>query len=295
MGKHHSHPAAETTKQGIHPLVFAFGLIFGFMFIEFLGGLFSGSLALLADAGHMLTDASAIAISLFALWLSAKPASTRYSYGLKRAEVMAALFNGLLLFALGGWILFEAWERSQSPQSIKADILMAVAAIGLLVNLLAAWKLHAGHDHNLNVKSAFFHVLGDILGSLGAIAAGGIILLTGWVEADLWVSGLIACLIFIGAFHIVQESVQILLDAYPKRIEAEELRNFLLQYPGVLEICDLHVWDLGSNATILTTHLVVNEVQGESFLSPLQSELASRFKIDHATIQQEESACGECC
>jgi len=295
MSEHQHQHQHHASGGDVRSLISAFLLIFGFMFVELFGGLLSGSLALLADAGHMLTDASALGVSLFALWLARKPASTRYSYGLKRAEVMAALFNGMMLILLGLWILWEAWERRQAPIEIQSRLMLAVAGLGLLVNLLAAWRLQGAHSHSLNVKSAFFHVLGDILGSLGAMTAGALIWLTGWGMIDLYVSAFIALLIFIGAWRIVKESVNLMLDAFPQHIEAAELRDFLLNYPGVTEICDLHVWDLGSESTILTCHLVVEELQGEAFLSPLRRQLEERFQINHATIQQEESACGECC
>ncbi len=308
-------PEQKTTRQApysfeMRVLAWALALTAGFAGVEWAGGIFSGSLALVADAGHMLTDSSALAIALFALWLAARPAKGRYSYGLKRVEVLAAAINGLTLAGLGGWILYEAWDRAGQPRTIHSLVMIVIAVIGLLVNLLALKLLHgkegsAGHERHhdqdaaqsgtskrsLSLRSAWAHMLGDILGSVGAIGAGIAIELTGKVQIDLWVSGFIALLIFFGAGRILLESFNLLLDAYPKDINNQEVKEFFRQYPGVVDICDLHVWSVGSKEPILTVHLVVETIQKEGFLPPLRQALAERFHITHCTIQLEEKAC----
>ncbi len=292
---HTPHPAGERQQSQLAQLRFALVLTLGFMLVEVAGGIFSGSLALLADAGHMLTDASALAVSLLALWLAAKPANARYTYGWRRAEVLAALANALTLLGLAGWIVYEALARWNQPYGVKSPLMMAVALVGLVVNLVVAARLHEGAADNLNIHGAWLHVLGDLLGSLGALVAGAVIHFTGWVLADLLASGLIAGLIALGAGRLLLAALRQLLDAVPPHLDEAALRAYLEGLEGVSCICDLHIWTWSGSQAILTVHLVVGPNHlGQAFLAPLSSELQQRFGIAHATIQLEEEPCGAC-
>jgi cobalt-zinc-cadmium efflux system protein len=259
-----------------------------FMGLELAGGLFSRSLALLADAGHMASDAGALALSLFAFWLSTKPRSLKRTFGWFRFEIFAALLNGLSLWLAAGLIAWEAVRRFSSPIKIKTGPMLLVAAAGLAVNLICAWILHAGREESLNAKGAFLHVVGDAAGSVGVIAAGVIIRFTGWRIVDPLVSLLLCGLIGWSAWRLIRQAFHILMEGTPDHLNLEEIRSGLAALPGVRDVHDLHIWTITSGFTALTVHLVVEEAaQAQALLAAGRSYLADRLGILHSTIQIE--------
>lgn len=264
-----------------------------FTVVEAAGGWIANSLALLADAGHMLTDVAALALALFASWIAQRPATARKTYGYLRLEILAALVNGTALFVLTGFIVWDALKRLAAPPAVEPRILFVVATMGLLVNLYAARRLHGGHRHSLNVRGAYLHVLGDLLGSVGALAAGLVIWITGWAPMDPLISLGIALLILVGAWRLVRESVDVLLEATPKHIELIEVERRLSTIPGVADIHDLHVWTLTSGVVAMSGHAVVDDpATSQRVLQTAQNRLAD-LGIHHVTMQieQEGSAC----
>lgn len=264
-----------------------------FMLVEVAGGWFANSLALLADAGHMLTDVAALALALFASWIAERPATARKTYGYLRLEILAALVNGTALFVLTGFIVWDALKRLAAPPEVEPRILLAVATIGLFINLYAARRLHRGHRHSLNIRGAYLHVLGDLLGSVGALGAGVVIWTTAWTPIDPLISMGIALLILIGAWRLVRESVDVLLEATPKHIELGEVERRLSTIPGVADIHDLHVWTLTSGVVAMSGHAVVDDpTTSQRVLETAQDRLAD-LGIHHVTMQieQEGSAC----
>jgi len=258
-----------------------------FMVAEVLGGLVSGSLALLADAGHMLTDAGSLGLSLFAIRMARRPASSEKTYGYVRLEILAALVNGAALLVISGFIVVEAWHRIRDPVAVNGGIMLAVAVVGLGVNVAGALLLH-GHAHdNLNVRGAYLHVLGDLLGSLGAIAAGLVILLTGWTPADPIISVLIALLILYSAWNLVREATDVLLEAAPPHIDVEDVVRELRSVEGLDHIHDVHVWTLTSGFVALSAHGVIDDPADHTrVLDEVQSRMKARG-IEHVTFQLE--------
>ncbi len=264
------------------------------MVAEVVGGFLSNSLALLADAGHMLTDSAAIALALFASWIAGRPATAERTFGYLRLEIIAALINGTLLIGLTGLIVWQAIGRFMTPPTIEPRILLGVATLGLIGNAVALRILHGGHEHSLNVRGAYLHVLGDLLGSIGAMTAGVIILLTGWTIADPLVSIFIAILIMIGAVRLVKESVDILLEATPPHIDLNEVADAISAVPGVTQVHDLHVWTVTSGVVAMSGHAVVCEPeQSQVVLETVQERMAG-LGIHHVTVQIEivEGGCG---
>ncbi len=266
----------------------------GFMVVEFVAGWLANSLALLADAGHMLTDTAALALALFAAWIAQLPATPDKTFGYLRFEILAALVNGAVLFLVAGLIVWDAIERFADPPEVEARILFGVATAGLIVNLIGARLLHAGHKDSLNVRAAYLHVLGDLLGSIGALAAGVIILLTGWMLADPIISIGIALLILVGAWRLVRESVDVLLEATPRHIALGEVERQIASVPGVEDVHDLHVWTLTSGVVAMSGHAVVPEPgDGQQVLEIVQQRLAA-MGIHHVTMQIERSQLDPC-
>ena len=261
---------------------------------EFLGGLLTGSLALLSDAAHVFLHVVALGLSYAAVRLAGRPPTSRYTYGFHRLQVLAAVANGAMLVALALGIFREAWERLQEPAPILAEPMLAVAAGGLLANLVMAWLLHE-HDHDdVNLRSAFFHLLGDILGSVGAITAGVIILLTGWTLVDALVSFSIGGLIFVSAAWILKRSLQILAEGVPEGLSATQVQQAISQVSGVSEVHDLHVWSLGPGYVALSAHVVLSDQalsESQSIMEDIKRVLASQFGIHHTTIQFECKNC----
>jgi cobalt-zinc-cadmium efflux system protein len=288
-GHSHHHFDLEGNKKG---LTLALIITFSIMLLEFFGGLVTNSLALLSDSGHMLSDSSSLVLSLIAVWFAAKPASSHKTYGFYRFEILAALFNGITLFIIAGFIIWEAAGRFANPPEVSSGSMMLIALIGLLANLLSAYFLMSKGDvkNNINLKSAYLHVLGDALGSVGAIAAGGIMWLFGWYAADPIISVLVALLILKGAWGIVNHTVHVLMEGTPSNINQEEVKKSLEAIPGVADVHDLHIWTITSGLDSLTCHVLVED--GADCQAVLQQALqitAGRFNIEHSTIQVEDS------
>src|SRR5918996_4880970 len=222
-----------------------------FMVLEAVGGWLSGSLALLADAGHMLTDVGALALSLLTAWIAQRPADDTKTYGYLRWEILAALVNGAALFGIAAWVVVEAIQRIQDPQPVRTDLFLAIASAGLLVNLASLAVLHSSREGNLNVRGAYLHVVGDALGSVGAVAAAGIIALTGWTLADPIVSILLSILILVGAGRLLRDSTDILLESVPRHVSMVEVQRRMQAVPGVEAVHDLHVWAVTSGMVAL--------------------------------------------
>ena len=266
-----------------------------FMVVELVGGLYSGSLALLADAGHMLTDSMALGLSYFAIWLSGRETSLKRTYGFRRAEILAAFLNALLLILLAFLIIKEALERLYEPRPVMEGILLLVALAGLGVNVLGYILLHRQARTNINIRSALWHILGDMLGSIGTIIAAVVIYFTGWMAIDPLIGVGIAVLIGVGSGRILYDSTNLLLDSVPRDIDSQAVRDFIHSHPEVAQICDLHIWAVSASEAMLTAHLVVGEgIDRDLFLHELLEELRSRFGLAHLTVQLESNPLDSC-
>jgi cobalt-zinc-cadmium efflux system protein len=265
-----------------------------FMVVEAVGGWISGSLALLADAGHMLTDVGALALALLTAWIAQRPADESKTYGYMRWEILAALVNGAALFGIALWIVVEAIRRLQAPEPVQSGVLMAVAAGGLVVNLIALGVLHGAHRHSLNTRGAYLHILGDLLGSVGALGAGVVIMLTGWTPIDPILSIALSLLILVGAWRLVRESTDILLEAVPRHVSMSEVRDRMLAIPGVDAVHDLHVWTVTSGMVAMSGHAVVPELDDHPRALESIREAVATLGIGHVTIQLElEGGCAD--
>jgi cobalt-zinc-cadmium efflux system protein len=263
------------------------GLTAVVMCTEAVGGLVAHSLALLADAGHMLADVAAIGLALFAARMARLPATPERTFGYLRMEILAALANGAVLFAIVIGIAIEALRRLRHPGAVNAPVLVGIAALGLAANLVAARILHHGHDHSLNQRAAFLHVVGDLLGSLAALLAGGIIIATGWTRADPILSLVISLLVLVSAWRVVRESVDVLLEAAPAHIPLAAVHDRLASVPGVSSVHDLHVWTVTSGVVAMSGHLVVrNPADHQRVLEQVQGRMGE-FGIGHVTVQVE--------
>lgn len=281
----HHHGGTETPDQR-RRLLIALALTWGYALVEVLAGWQGGSLALLADAGHMVTDGAALGLALLAAWLAARPTSSRHSYGFGRAELFAALINALAMLAVVAGIAMEAWSRFTTPRPIDGLLISVVALIGLGVNLFVAWLLSHGQE-NLNVRGAFLHVLGDILGSVAAIAAGVVVWLTGWTPIDPLLSILIGGLVLAASLRLLRDALHGLMDGVPFAIDLDHLGKKLASVPGVIEVHDLHVWALSGERLALTAHVRLNDMADwPAILHGLQHE-AEEHGIGHATFQPE--------
>jgi len=256
------------------------------MVAEVLGGLFTGSLALLADAGHMLSDALSLGVALFAVWLARRPTTPNRSFGYKRAEILAALFNGATLVAISIWIFVEAYGRFFEPPEILGGWVLAIAALGLTVNIVGAMILWRSGGESLNLQGALRHVLADVLGSVGAIAAALIILTTGWRYADPIISVLIGLLVLGSSWRLVRDSTNILLEGTPPGIDAGEIGRSMAGIPGVAEVHDLHVWTITSGFPALAAHVLVGRDENcHARRRDLEEVLAREYGIEHTTLQ----------
>lgn len=256
-----------------------------FTVVEFVGGWLSNSLALIADAGHMLSDVAALGLAVFALWFARRPANAAKSFGYLRTEILAALANGVALVVIAILIIMHAWQRLRAPEPVDSGLMLAVAAGGLLVNIIAAVLLHASSAHSLNVRGAYLHVLGDLLGSVGAIAAALTIMFTGWLAADPIISVLVAFLILVGSWRLVRESVDVLLEAVPRDIDLGEVYRTICGIPGVEEIHDLHVWTITSGVLAMSAHVIAPGPDGPRILREIHQRMHERFGIRHVTVQ----------
>ncbi|RAW05977.1 cation transporter [Halomonas elongata] len=260
-----------------------------FMVAELVGGVLSGSLALLADAGHMLTDAAALALALFAAWISRRPADTRRSYGYHRVQVLAAFVNGLTLIAIVVWIAIEAVRRLFAPVAVAGSTMLVIAGLGLVVNLVVFAILHMGDRENLNIRGAALHVLGDLLGSVAAIVAAVVILLTGWTPIDPLLSLLVAALILRSAWKLTRESGHILLEGTPEGLDVDRVKRELAeQLPAVRDVHHVHAWSLTPGRHLMSLHAILEEgADQERVLVDIKTMLSDSFAVEHATIQVE--------
>lgn len=258
------------------------------MLVEAIGGWLTNSLALIADAGHMLTDVAAMALTLGSFWFASRPATARKTFGFYRLEILAAFINGVVLVLLSLWIIYEAYERWQSPPAVDGSTVALIAVGGLVVNIIAAYLLHAGHKHDLNMRGAFLHVVGDLLGSVAAIAAGVLIMAFGWLWADAACSIAISLIIIYGAWRLVGESVNVLLEGTPRHIDLAAVKRTILETAGVGGVHDLHVWTISSGMEALSAHISHDDsVVHSDLLAVVRDRLHDRFGIDHLTIQME--------
>ena len=286
MGHDSSHHHDHAHHAGAS-LLWATGLTLGFAAVEAGVGVWAGSLALVADAGHMANDAAALALAAGAAWLARRPTSLRHSYGLGRAEFLAALINSLGLLALVAWLAISAVERLQMPQAVQGEAVSITAAIGLAINLLVAWLLSRG-EKNLNTRAALLHVIGDLLGSVAALLSGLVITFTGWMPIDPLLSLLIGALILISSLRLLREVLHGLMEGVPFHINPQEVGLALAGVPGVASVHDLHIWAVKAEQPLLSGHLVVHDIgRWESVMEASHALLAERFDIHHATLQPE--------
>jgi cobalt-zinc-cadmium efflux system protein len=279
-----SHAPHSTSRR----LAWALALAAIYLVAEVVGGLWTGSLALLADAGHMASDVAALSLALFAAWVAARPADDRWTYGRARAEILAALAQGVGLVVVALLVAFEAFERLEQPSPVMGGGVLAIATGGLLVNLAALAILRDGHEHSLNVRGAWLHVLSDALGSVGAMTAGLLVWQLGWLWADPAASLAIAVLVLFSAWHLIRDAVDVLMEAVPRELVLDDVRRTLASLGGVSSVHDLHVWTLGQGRVALSCHLVVPRVEGShALLSEAYARLGGDHGIDHATIQIE--------
>jgi cobalt-zinc-cadmium efflux system protein len=267
-----------------------------FMVVEVVGGIWSGSLALLADAGHMLTDTMALALAAFAFRVSARPADSRRSYGYQRFQILAAFVNGLSLLIIVGWILFEAVRRLISPPEVMGPMMLLVASAGLVVNIVAFVVLHGGDQENLNIRGAALHVAGDLLGSVAAIAAAIVIIYTGWMPIDPILSVVVAVLILRSAWHLVKRSAHILLEGAPEWLDQDRMQSRLIEcVPGVDSIHHVHVWGLTQQHLMLTMHVALKGSPPDptTVVRKIKGVLSEDFGINHSTIEIETDDCAD--
>jgi cobalt-zinc-cadmium efflux system protein len=284
----HGHDHGRSASR--RALAIALALTASYTVVEVIGGLAAGSLALLADAVHMLSDNVALALALVAAWLATKPATPDRTYGYKRAEVLAALANGVLLVALAIGIFVEAAMRLSDPGDVLGGWMLAIALVGMAVNVAAGIVLARARDHSLNVEAAFRHVFADLLGSIGVAIAAVVILLTGWDEIDPLVSILIAVLVLASAWSILRDSTEILLESTPRGIDAGALGRRIAAAPGVVEVHDLHVWTITSGFPALSAHVLVRPGEDcHGRRRELERLLHDEFGIDHTTLQVDHA------
>jgi cobalt-zinc-cadmium efflux system protein len=288
---HHDHAHAVGTRR----LTIALVITALFLVAEVVGGYLSNSLALLADAGHMLTDVGALALSLFVAWFSRQPATPKKTYGYLRWEILAAFINGAVLLVASAFILWESVRRLSAPEPVAGGLMLVVAVLGLGVNALSAWMLHGSAHHSMNIRAAYLHVLGDLLGSVAAIAAAVLVRWKGWLVADPAASILMTGLIVLGAWRLVREAVDVLLEATPAHIELDALRRAMAAVPGVREVHDLHVWTLTSGVVAMSAHAVAPAEAGHQRVLEELHAAVGRFGIHHATIQLEGEPLEACC
>ncbi|MBB3726822.1 cation diffusion facilitator family transporter [Nonomuraea dietziae] len=288
MGHGHGHATASAHHR--KRLMIVLPLTLSVLVVQVVGAIMSGSLALLADAGHMATDGAGIALALFAIWIAGKPASARRTFGYQRAEILAAAVNAVLLLGLSGYILVEAVRRFADPEPVGGTIMMVTAAVGLVANGLGLWLLRDGKDESLNLKGAYLEVLGDLLGSVAVLTGAIVIQLTGWVAADALISIVIALLILPRTWKLLREAVDILLEATPRGVDLAEVRKHLLEAPGVTDVHDLHAWTITSGVPVMSAHVVVEEealTRCGPLLDRLHECLAGHFDVEHSTLQLE--------
>ncbi len=289
----HGHDHGAARAAGTRALALSLALIVAFGVVEVVAGALADSLALLADAGHMASDAGGLALALLAAWAAARPATSQRSFGFHRAEILAALANGVLLAAIAVWIFVAAIDRFRDPGDPLGGWMLLVGVIGLGVNVLAAWLMIRSGGDSLNVRAATRHVLADLLGSAGVILAALIVLTTGWVQADPAVSVLIGILVLASSWSVLRESVGILLESTPPGIDAEEVGQAMASMDGVREVHDLHIWTITSGFPALSAHVLVDQrADCHGLRAELERLLHDRYGLDHTTLQVEHATGG---
>jgi cobalt-zinc-cadmium efflux system protein len=286
-GHDHGLGHLHTGDASVRGLRIALGLTAVLLVVEVIGGFLSNSIALLADAGHMLTDVAALALALFVAWFSKQPETPQKTYGYLRWEILAAFLNGATLLLISAWILWEAVSRFRTPEPIEGGLMLFVAAGGLIVNLVAARVLASSSSHNMNTRGAYLHVLGDLLASVGTVAAAILIRYTGWLMADPIASILTTVLIMSGAWRLVRESVDILLESTPAHIPLPAVRGQLEAIPGIESVHDLHVWAVTPAVVAMSAHCIVRQPEQHQHVLEHVHDAMRLFGIDHVTIQLE--------
>lgn len=296
-GHAHAHGHAQVGGGGENRrrLTSVLVLTAGFMVVEAAAGFWTNSLALLSDAGHMLTDVGALGLALFALWFSRREAPQRLTFGYLRFEILAALLNGIALLAITAFIFWEAAQRLQRPVEVHSGEMLLVACLGLAVNLVSLWILSRGEGHSLNERGAMLHVLGDVLGSVGAIAAAILMRSFGWGWADPVASALIGLLILRSTWELLKEAVNILMEGTPVHLNVREVHDAMVSIAGVAEVRDLHLWSLASGFEALSAHVVVPDVSGsDETKAAVKRLLRDRFHIEHSTLEVVRPGDPEC-
>lgn len=291
-GHSHSHGAGTATGRHRRRLVAVLGINAGVLVLQVIGGLVSGSLALLADAGHMLTDSTGLVIALVAASLATRAATPNRTFGLQRVEILAALTNGLLLVGVAVWVLIRAVDRWQQPEHVNSALMLAVAVVGAIANTIGLLILRGGKDESLNLRGAYLEVLGDLMGSIAVVVAAIVIGLTGWTRADSIASLAIVVLILPRAWSLLSDVVDVLLEATPKGVDLETVRTHIRDLPGVVDVHDLHAWTITSGVPVLSAHVVVDDAcitDGRSgeVLDRLGECLGAHFDVEHCTFQLE--------
>ncbi|WP_226658829.1 cation diffusion facilitator family transporter [Pseudalkalibacillus hwajinpoensis] len=289
MADKHSHDHGHHHSANKKALFISFLLIASFMVLEVIGGFVTNSLALLSDAGHMLSDTVALGMSLLAFKLGEKASDQEKTYGYKRFEILAAFLNGIALIAISFYILWESIQRFIDPPEVASTGMLIIAAIGLLVNILVAWILMKGDtSENLNLRSAFLHVLGDLLGSIGAIIAALLIMFAGWNYADPIASAIVAVLVLVSGIRVTKDSFHVLMEGTPSNINLEEVKSTIVEIDGVQSIHDVHIWNITSDFPSFTCHIVVRQTcDRDQLLQLIGKKLQEQFDLTHTTIQME--------
>lgn len=300
MSRGHAHEDAADSAEGRYlienKLLWALGITIGIFGMEIAGGILSNSLALKSDAGHLFGDVMALGLSFLAVRVSRRPASRRRTFGYHRAEVLAAIFNGLTLLALSGYIFLEAYRRLLHPEPIKSALMLSVAIAGLIGNSVVIYRLHSHARENLNVRAAFLHVMGDMLASAGVVAGGLVMLLTGNFLADPIISFFVGAIILFGAINVLREGINILLEGVPTNIDYGLLKADIESIDGVISVHDLHVWTISTSNVVLSAHVRVPDQRthaSQLMLRKITDLLRSKYRIHHATVQIECECCAE--
>lgn len=284
---HHGHGHGHGRPGSERALLWGLSLTLGFAAVEAVGGWLAGSLALLSDAAHMLSDATALGLAALAARFARLPPSPRHSYGLVRAEVIAALFNGVFMLLVIAGIAWHALARLRDPTPVDSGLVIAIAAAGMLVNLAIIWLLHRG-EQNLNVRGAMIHVIGDLLGSVAALASGLVILYTGWMPIDPLLSFLICALILFSCLRLLRDVLHVIMEGVPQHLELPEVGRAMARVDGVREIHDLHIWTVASGLNVLSAHVVIDDMsRWEGILEAMRRLLHERYGLEHVTLQPE--------
>lgn len=299
MSEHHHHHdeanhLASTDTSRLRTVLI---IVLAIMVAEVIGGILSNSLALLGDAGHMLVDALALGLAMFAITIAKRPATLTRTFGYHRVEIMAALANGVTLVVLALWIFYEAYQRFLEPPVVKTPLMLLVATIGLIANLIGMLLLRRASHEQLNVKAAFWHIMGDTISSVGVIIGAIIISVTGWYVADPIIAVFIGGIILVGATQIVRESADILLEAVPKHVQIDEVVGKIKAIPGVEDVHDIHIWTITSQIHALSAHLLITDQkvsQSSEIMAAVNQDLAEHFNITHTTLQLECEKCAVC-